>query len=127
MLSVNSFTLTAGRGCVVVKSPWVPQLKHTTQDTPEVSFHGSVRTEHLALTQLEQPGQESMEKSETRHRKEARTWKLKEPVNSEELDFQLKKCLRAKLSLAPTAARPSQEEEEEDAAFGSDAQALTQR
>lgn len=38
VLSVNSFTLTAGRGCVVVKSPWVPQLKDTTKDTPEVSF-----------------------------------------------------------------------------------------
>lgn len=41
VLSVNSFTLTAGRGCVVVKSPWVPQLKDTTQVTPEVSFHDS--------------------------------------------------------------------------------------
>lgn len=27
VLSVKSFTLTAGRGCVVVKSPWVPQLR----------------------------------------------------------------------------------------------------
>lgn len=41
VLSVNSFTLTAGRGCVVVKSPWVPQLKDTTKDTLEVSVHGS--------------------------------------------------------------------------------------
>lgn len=47
VLSVNSFTLTAGRGCVVVKSPWVPQLKDTTKDTPEVSFHNSGRAEHL--------------------------------------------------------------------------------
>lgn len=47
VLSVNSFTLTAGRGCVVVKSPWVPQLKDTTKDTPEVSFHNSGRAECL--------------------------------------------------------------------------------
>lgn len=47
VLSVNSFTLTAGRGCVVVKSPWVPQLKDTTKDTPEVSFHNSGRAERL--------------------------------------------------------------------------------
>lgn len=47
VLSVNSFTLTAGRGCVVVKSPWVPQLKDTTKDTPEVSIHGSGKVAHL--------------------------------------------------------------------------------
>lgn len=46
VLSVNSFTLTAGRGCVVVKSPWVPQLKDTTKDTPEVSFHDSMAAQH---------------------------------------------------------------------------------
>lgn len=51
VLSVNSFTLTAGRGCVVVKSPWVPQLKDTTQVTPEVSFHDST-TAHTITSSL---------------------------------------------------------------------------
>ena len=49
VLSVNSFTLTAGRGCVVVKSPWVPQLKDKTKDTPEVSFHDSMVAQHTCL------------------------------------------------------------------------------
>lgn len=44
VLSVNSFTLTPGRGWVVVKSPWVPHLKDTTNDTPEVGFHDSAAT-----------------------------------------------------------------------------------
>lgn len=34
VLSVNSFTLTAGSGCVVVKSPWVPQLKREKERQP---------------------------------------------------------------------------------------------
>jgi len=31
--SVYSFTLTAGRGCVVEKSPWVSHLKATLTDS----------------------------------------------------------------------------------------------
>ncbi len=43
VLSVKSFTLTAGRGCVEVKSPWVPQLRththtHTHTQTPLMSL-----------------------------------------------------------------------------------------
>ncbi len=37
VLSVKSFTLTAGRGCVEVKSPWVPQLRtHTHTNSIDV-------------------------------------------------------------------------------------------
>lgn len=70
VLSVNSFTLTAGRGCVVVKSPWVPQLKDTTKDTPQVSIHGSGKVAHLTgdysiSASADSPLPESMGKSKT--------------------------------------------------------------
>lgn len=47
VLSVNSFTLTAGRGCVVVKSPWVPQLKDT-KILPRLASVLFARTSSLA-------------------------------------------------------------------------------
>jgi len=41
VLSVKSFTLTAGRGCVEVKSPWVPQLRtHTHTHTNSIDVLG---------------------------------------------------------------------------------------
>lgn len=39
VFSVNSFTLTAGRGWVVVKSPWVPQLKARTRADEAAATH----------------------------------------------------------------------------------------
>lgn len=46
VLSVNSFTLTAGNGWVVVKSPWVPQLNIHRHRMREV--HGIIDDVALA-------------------------------------------------------------------------------